>query len=305
MGVEMSQNRPNITITVFIGGLSILTSILFGPVVERISSPLINNSNLPYLLYFFVVFLIAFSLYLFSDAHRAMNHLEQNTSDRLRTLEDNTTNIMRSVESGVNYLADRAGEISRIRIMEYTDALDDLTSRINGELKEALIFNNYHFDWESREPKYSRNDLDSPERHRTYVETHRELTSSLNDPQCRQGRRYCRIVRVPEGHNLSSLLDKEPYLRDEVELLSELNDNLLEFACIRVSDTPFYNTFVIIDQTYLYLDIGMRKTTNENNQQEEKAFVLVMEDKDSDFIRSLREFHLMLQNDNASRIYTL
>ena len=180
----------------------------------------------------------------------------------------------------------------RIRILSYSDGFKELRQKIESAEFEILVLSNYVFDWDGKKHLYDPETMQGPERKATFEATQEKLRHERL--QRRKGKKFkfVKIVQIPKGHNLDEVLPHDPIYEDDCKFLAELAGSESEFASLHLSEVVFYNTFCIIDESFLYLEFDVQKP---NIDQTFSPFTMIIEDPDSKVITTLRTLHQRLE----------
>jgi len=173
-----------------------------------------------------------------------------------------TVAIWRSTGQKIAILTQNTGILAktmgqRITVAPYSEVYDEFIERVLNAKSEIRILSDYVFDWEKGKPDatdYDPSWIQSKERKATFQAFQDKIKTSRGS-----GFKFVRIFQIPSGHRLEEALPYDPVYYEDSKFLAEIGKVEPEFACLRVSDIIFQNTFCVIDESFLYLEFDTRK----------------------------------------------
>jgi hypothetical protein len=201
--------------------------------------------------------------------------------------------IWEDMRQNISLIASNTGRIStsvghKLQIIPYRKGYQELQERIENARNEIRVLSNYVFDWENGKPIYDEERLLSPERRASY-----SVTNAKIEREAKRGQfKFVKIIQIPSGHNLEEILSYDSVYKEQCELLACIGRITPELACLRKSEVIFRNSFVLIDRSFLYMEIEINDPYEEQVQ---APFVLILEDPDSIALDELLRLHQRIE----------
>lgn len=250
-------------LTTLISLVTGLLGIFAGPILETRVKPLVSTDNIPITIFVLVTIVFITSILMWDNIRQQVTRMTNHTG----------------------LLARSVGH--QVRILSIDDSYRVLLQRVKSA-KEVLIFSNYAFDWDNGRPLYAPSILENTSRKTSYSFVWKKLEREKG----KRNFRYIRIVQVPRGHNIEEIFPHDPIFKKECEILSALGKEEPEFASLRISETLFKNTFVLVDRGLLHIEYEI---DNPETGEIRRPFAILVEDPDSIIIQDLLSLHQRLQ----------
>jgi hypothetical protein len=214
---------------------SALIGLFAQPAAEAIVAPIFQVQNLPTIVFFMTcaLFLISatYTITLSNAAHRRAQETFNRVDDLARSI-------------GVRLTFVSAGPDAPKRVYPWASHL------IRDAKKEILVLDYVPLTEAGDRARYEPEIRVSSERRAYYEEIQHRL-----EKEPLEGFRYRRIIQIPRGYHLASVVSKDPVLQQHCQTLAVIGARQPEFASLKTCE-PFYEgTIIIIDQRHIMLEI--------------------------------------------------
>jgi hypothetical protein len=188
-----------------------------------------------------------------------------------------------AIGKNVSRISEAVGPLARVLSYQAASAL--LMEKIEAAESEVLVLSNYdRFDWTAGEPKKVSpvRSTDNSKRSSNYERTQKKLSQMRGRPSFK----FAKIIQIPKGCRLEDALPHDPLYANDCQFIIDSGISAPERISLRVSETIFQNTFVIVDGSFLYLEFDMG---NHVDGLSGEPFLIVVEDPGSKFVTTLRD----------------
>jgi len=240
---------------------------IFGQsVLEILFSQLDINAKLPYILFVITVcmYLAIVAIWRFTD------------------------NKIQSIKKYTSRLSDAIGQ--KVQIVPYAEGYVELQNQIREAKKEIRILSNYVFDWEKGTSVYDYVRLKTPERKASY-----ELFKSKIEQESRIGSefKFVKIIQMPSYGSLKAIEPYDPIYFDDCKFLSQMGKKQPDLTSLRISEFIFQNTFCIIDNSFLYIELDTEKPAEMEDAF--TSYVMLLDDPKAEVIKDLVTLHRRIE----------
>lgn len=167
----------------------------------------------------------------------------------------------------------------KIKTFSFSEGFKESSKQIESAKSEILILSNYIYDEKNKKILYGPEILESPERKAFFKMLKKKLVN-----QKRNGFRYIKIVQIENINCFEEAIKVDPIYYEDCKFLVGLSKSEPEFACLRISEVIFHNTFAIIDRSFLHLEFENAKL---DNKQAFSPFIITIDNSNSEFIQTL------------------
>lgn len=219
----------------------LLIGVLLEPAFGAIAPRLFQPENLPA-----VLFIMTSALFLISAVYAISfsNIAYARVTDTFERIDD----LARSVGVRVNIVLDGSDAVKR--------AYPLLTQLMRDARREILVLDYLPVteagDIMGHGPKIS-----SAERLNYYHEIHQRLAEAeKSEPESQQaGFQYHRLIQMSQPDRLATLVSKDEALLEHCKMLVEMSKRKPEFVTLKVCETFYEGTIIIVDQRYVVWEI--------------------------------------------------
>jgi hypothetical protein len=250
-----SLGVPRLQIVVWV--LTFLLGLFAKPMLDTLVKPLFSPANIPATIFVLVTVLFAVMIAFWSIMREQM------------------ASVVAHLGTLTRYVGQRAQLISHVQ------GYEEVKKRTQTARKEILKLIYYEVEPTTGKPVYEAELLSSPERKAAYEVERQKLESEKGNDNFR----YVEVVQIPYGHGLDDILPFDPIYKESCAFLAGCGRVQSEFASLHTSEVVFPNTFVMIDQSFLYIAF---QTKNPDTGSYEYPYVgLVIEDPDSEVVHDI------------------
>ena len=190
------------------------------------------------------------------------------------------------IEDQIKVISRAIGQ--KANVLPYVEGYAVLQNRYKQANKEILLLSKYVFDWENNKSIYDEERLKSAARRKTYATALEIIKNAMKKGNFK----YSLVVQVPSNSDLKDVFPFDPIYKNYAEVLMKSNKTSPDAACLMVTEVVFPNTFVIVDQAFLYMEFEIR---NPETGKENAPFVLTIDDPNSEMISELLRVHRQLE----------
>jgi hypothetical protein len=252
---------------IIVSAVAFVLGLLARPMLETAIQPFFSLANLPLL-----IFVIASTLFAVIIA------IWVSIQQQIASINDHT-----------NTLAGAVGQ--SFKVLEHYQGYEEVRKRTELARTEILKLIYYEVDAKDGKPVYDSKLLESQVRKATYERE--RLTLEQRHKKAKGTFRYVEIVQIPYGFGVDNVLPYDPIYKESYAFLANFGRTEPNFACLRTSDVVFPETFIMIDNSFLYIAFGVK---NPDTGRAQYPFLgLVVEDTNSEVFQSMRTLFLRIE----------